>query len=193
LETQSVRTWAFRGVLLLTVLASLVVRFQGLRSLATFDVDSAVREVVLDSGFALRENPAQPPKALSRAVYFQRPECGRASMVMPYTLTSELLPFLAQAIEPGYARRFFYLDKSWGNPSRSAMFFEWAKNVFLGLFRKQRFFTQGMAILVAEPVDCNPTNSIDWRQVWDKERPVSPQTTRAPSENSKPGLTAGSN
>jgi hypothetical protein len=174
LGTQSVRTWAFRGVLLLTVLASLVVRFQGLRShdemVATFDVDSAIREVVLGSGFALRENPARPPKALSRAVYFQRPECSRASIVMPYAITSELLPFLAQAIEPGYARRFFYLDKSWGDPSRSAMFFEWAKNVILGFFRKQRFFTKGMAILVAEPVDCNRTDTIDWRQVWDKER-----------------------
>ena len=170
--------WAFRSLLLLTVLASLVVRFRGLRSqdevLATFDVDSAIREVVLDFGFALRENPVQPPKVLSQAVYFQRPECRQASMVMPYALTSELLPFLAQAIKPGFARRFFYLDKSWEEaPSSLAMFFERGKNEFFGHFRKQYFSTEGMgmvAILVAEPVDCNRIDSIDWRRVWDKER-----------------------
>jgi len=171
-----VSMWAFRSLILLTVLASLVVRFRGLRSqdemLATFDVDSAIREVVLDSGFALRDNPVQPPKVLSQAVYFQRPECRQASMVMPFALTSELLPFLAETIKPGFARRFFYLDKSWEEaPSRLAMFFERGKNEFFGPFRKQHFFTGGMvAILVAEPVDCNRIDSIDWRQVWDKER-----------------------
>jgi hypothetical protein len=127
---------------------------------------------ILDSGFALRENPVQPPKVLSQAVYFQRPECRQASMVMPFALTSELLPFLAETIKPGFARRFFYLDKSWEEaPSRLAMFFERGKNEFFGPFRKQHFFTGGMvAILVAEPVDCNRIDSIDWRQVWDKER-----------------------
>src|SRR5271155_4397537 len=118
--------WAFRSLILLTVLASLVVRFQGLRSqdemLATFDVDSAIREVVLDSGFALRENPVRPPKVFSQAVYFQRPECSRASIVMPYALTSELLPFITREIDAGLALRFFYLDKSWEAPNRYAMF-----------------------------------------------------------------------
>jgi hypothetical protein len=62
------------------------------------------------------------------------------------------------------------LSGSW--PRRClAMFFERGKNEFFGPFRKQHFFTGGMvAILVAEPVDCNRIDSIDWRQVWDKER-----------------------
>jgi hypothetical protein len=168
-----VRTWVFRGLLLLTVMGSLAVRFEGLRNhdeLATFNVDSAIREVILDRGFVLRENPVQPPKVLSRAVYFQRPECSRASLVMPYALTSEVLLILTQTIESGFERRYFYLDKSWDAPNRFAMYFEWGKNVFLGRFRNPRYFDAETAIVVAEPVDCNRSVSVDWQLVWDRNR-----------------------
>jgi len=186
-----------RSFFLLTVLASLFVRLHGLRNrdeiVATFDVDTAIRDIILDHGFPLRENPVKPPKVLSRAIYFQRPECSRPSLVMPYALSSEVLLYLDQAIEPSFERRFIYLDKSWEAQNRFAMYFEWSKNVFLGGFGKPRYFAERTALLVAEPSDCNRSDAIDWQLVWNRERkPVALGAKRADFGDQGPGLAMGS-
>jgi hypothetical protein len=174
MEARAVTTLLFRSLLLLIILISLVVRFQGLRNrnemVANHNVDTAIIEIVEDYGFPLRENPAKPPKVLSRAVYFQRPECGRTSLVLPFDINSEVLLYLDMLIKPGFERRFIYHEKSWETYDRFAMYFEWAKNVFLAGLGRPRFITERTAIVVVEPLDCNRSLSIDWRKAWNLER-----------------------
>jgi hypothetical protein len=167
-------TLLFRMLLLLTVLTSLFVRFHGLRnseetSLA-FNVDAAVRETIEKRGLLLRENPAPPKTALGRAIYFQRPECSQASWVMPFSLSAEVLIYLKQVIKPGFEHRLVYLDKSWKDQDRLDMYFEWAKNRFLGGVGRPRYFTEKTALVVVEPSDCRQSVAIDWRQVWSRDR-----------------------
>jgi hypothetical protein len=194
-ETRVVITWLFRSLLLASVLASLVVRFEGLRireaTAPGYNVDTAIREIIQDRGFPLLENPAKPPKVLSRAVYFQRPECSRTSLVLPFALNSEVLLYLDKAIKPDFEPRFFYLDKSWQSYDRFAMYFEWGKNVLLGSFGGPRYITETTAIVVAEPSDCDHSASIDWRKAWGRDRRRDGSDVGTDFRDRRPGLAAG--
>jgi hypothetical protein len=163
-----------RSLCLIALLASIAVRYQTNRTreamVADFDVGAAITNVIRERGFVVRENPVKPPKVLSSAVYFQRPECDQVSLVLPYRINEEALPLLAQAIKPGFDRRFIYLDKSWEGQQRASMYMEWAKAAVLDIFGASRYFPIKTAIVLAEPSDCRPVVPIDWRQVWDKTR-----------------------
>lgn len=163
-----------RGVLLIALLASIAIRFESIRSrnsIATeFDIGAAIANVVRESGSALRENPIKPPRVLSSAIYFQRPECREASIAMPFSLNYEALPYLARAMGPEFNRRFIYLDGSWTSQNRVLMFLEWTKHAVLGVFRATRYFPVKTAIVLAEASDCHPNVAIDWRLVWDINR-----------------------
>jgi hypothetical protein len=72
-----------RGVCLLVLLLSVAVRFQtarGREAMTEFDAGAAIAQVLRNHGLQLRENPVKPPMVLSVVVYFQRPECDRASL-----------------------------------------------------------------------------------------------------------------
>jgi hypothetical protein len=107
---------------------------------------------------------------LAAVVYFQRPECAQASLVLPYFINAETLPTLTRAIKPGFDRHFYYMDRSWDQQQRVAMFFEWAKFAVLDLFGASRYVPVKKALVLAEPSDCHPAVAIDWRPVWDKDR-----------------------
>ena len=106
-----------RSLCFLMLLASIAVRFQTNRARETmmteFDVGAAVTDVIRQHGYALRENPVKPPKVLSSVIYFQRPECDQASLVLPYFINAETLPLLARVTKPDFDRHFFYLDGAW--------------------------------------------------------------------------------
>jgi hypothetical protein len=169
-----VRALLFRTLLLLTVLASLFVRFHGLRDnqemAAVFNVDDAIRETIHERGFAMLENTARPHSALAEAIYFKRPACADASWVVPYALSSEELLYLKQFVRPDFDKRYIYLDREWIVQDRLAMYFVWAKNMFLGGVGGARYFTEKKALFVAEPADCDKSVAIDWRRVWSRDR-----------------------
>jgi hypothetical protein len=169
-----VRALLFRALLLLTVLASLFVRFHGLRDnqemLAVFNVNDAIKQTIRDRGLPMLENTADPHSVLADAVYFQRPECADASWVTPYALSAEELLYLKQVVQPGFDQRYIYLDREWIVQDRLATYFEWAKNMFLGGIGRPRYFTEKKALFVAEPSDCDRSVVIDWRRVWSRDR-----------------------
>jgi hypothetical protein len=163
-----------RSLCLLVLLASIAVRFQANRAreamMTDFDVGAAVTDVIRQHGFALRENPVKPPKVLSSVIYFQRPECDQASLVLPYFINAETLPLLMRLSGPNFDHHFFYLDGSWNDQARVSMFFEWVKYAVLDIFDASQYIPVKKAIVLAEASDCHPAAPIDWRPVWNKDR-----------------------
>jgi hypothetical protein len=168
------RRAVIRSLCVLAIVASIVVRVQANRSreavMGDFDAGAAITDVIRKHGYALRENPVKPPKMLAVAVYFQRPECEQASLVFPYFINEETLPLLARVTMPGFERHFFYMDRSWSEQDRVAMYLEWAKYAVLDIFGASRYVPVKKAIVLADPPDCRPHASIDWRPVWDRDR-----------------------
>jgi hypothetical protein len=167
-------TSAIRILCLLMIFASIVVNYRMIGSrdtkMADFDIHAAIMDVIRKQGLPLRDNPIKLPKVLSQIIYFQRPECSQASMVMPYPLSFEALPLLARVIDADFERRFIYLGGSWNAEDRISMHLEWAKQKILGFFGASRYLTAKTAIVLAEPSDCRSAAPIDWRFVWDRDR-----------------------
>lgn len=163
-----------RGLCLLVLLASIAVRFQSNRAreamMTGFDVGAAVTAVIRQHGYVVLENPVKPPAMLSAVIYFQRPECDRASLVLPHFINEETRSLLMRAAGPDSWNRFFYLDGSWNDQARVAMFLEWAKYAVLDIFGASRYIPVKLAIVLAEGSDCHPAVAIDWRPVWENDR-----------------------
>jgi hypothetical protein len=162
----------FRGLLLVVLVASVAVRFEANRNRAAmadeFDAGAAVEAVIRAHGYALLENPVKPPGYLSRVVYFQRPECERASLVVPYFINEEVVQVLARVTEPGFENRFFYIDRDWREQARAAMMRQWIKHLVLNVFGASHYIPVKMAIALADPPNCHPKQPIDWRPVWER-------------------------
>ncbi len=163
-----------RGVCVLVLLLSLGVRLQANWSRETamteFDAGAVVAQVLRHHGLELRDNPVKPPKVLSVVVYFQRPECDRVSLVLPYFINAEAEPLLARVTEPGFERHFYYLNGSWGEQHRVSMFLEWLKYAALDLVGASPYVPVKKAIVLADPPNCRPAQTIDWRPLWTKKR-----------------------
>jgi DTW domain-containing protein YfiP len=169
---------AVRGVCALILVLTVAVRFQADRTRQTmmseFDAGRAIADVLRSHGLKLGENPVKPPKMASIVVYFQRPECDRASLVFPYFINAEAEPLLAHVTVPGFERRFYYMDSSWREQRRVSMFFEWLKYAALDLVGASPYMPVKTAIVLADPPNCRPTDIIDWRVLWEKNRPRNP-------------------
>ena len=165
---------AIRAICALILVLTVAVRFQADRTRQTmmseFDASSAIAEVLRSHGLQLRDNPVKPPRLLSVVVYFQRPECDRASLVFPYFINAEAEPLLAHVTEPGFDRRFYYMDSSWPEQHRVSMFLEWLKYAALDLVGASPYVPVKTAIVLADPPNCRPAEIIDWRVLWEKGR-----------------------
>jgi hypothetical protein len=169
---------AVRGIAVLVLLLTVAVRFQADMARQTmmseFDASAAVAQVLRNHGLELRENPVKPPRVLSVVVYFQRPECDRVSLVLPYFINAEAEPLLARVTEPGFDRHFYYMDSSWQEQHRVSMFLAWAKYAVLDLLGASPYVPVKKAIVLADPPDCSPSVAIDWRPLWEKKRGPGP-------------------
>jgi hypothetical protein len=166
-----------RGVCLLVLLLSVAVRFQtarGREAMTEFDAGAAIAQVLRNHGLQLRENPVKPPMVLSVVVYFQRPECDRASLVLPYFINAETEPLMARVTAPGFDRHYYYMGLSWREQHRVSMFLEWMKYAILDLFGTSPYVPVKKAIVLADPPGCRPTDVIDWRVLWKKNRQLNP-------------------
>jgi hypothetical protein len=161
-----------RVALLLTVLATVTIRYQSAVSrdalVGSFDIGQAIETLLREHDLALRENPVKPPRVLSHAVYFQRPQCARSSVVMPLSLNYEALPYLNRVVTEGYSHRFIYLDGTWPEQARLPMLVEWLRHAVLNVVDASRYLPVKTAVVLADPLDCSINASIDWRLLWDK-------------------------
>src|ERR1700744_3660750 len=156
-----------RSLCIMVLLLTVAVRFQSDRTrqmmISEFDAGTAVADVLRSHGLELRENSVKPPRLLSVVVYFQRPECDRVSLVLPYFINAEAEPLLARVAEPGFERRFYYMDSSWREQHRVSMFLAWASYAVLDLMGASPYLPVKKAIVLADPPGCHPADAIDWR------------------------------
>jgi|EndMetStandDraft_8_1072994.scaffolds.fasta_scaffold232331_2 hypothetical protein len=180
-----------RGLLLAALVASVAVRFETNRAreamASDFDIGAAVEDVIRANGYALRENPVKPPKLLSRVVYFQRPECQQASLVLPHFINEEAAQLLPRVTEPGFEIRFFYIDGNWREQSRVAMALQWIKHLVLNMFGASPYIPVKLAIVLADPPNCRPVQAIDWRPVWERDRQAHAVNTARPAAGANTG------
>jgi hypothetical protein len=83
---------------------------------------------------------------------------------VPSTLTTDT----QIAPEPGYSRRYVYVDQSWDGPRHLAVQLPRIKyKVLVTLGRTQ--YLPGREVLQLElPLNCAAIEAIDWRMVWDR-------------------------
>jgi hypothetical protein len=164
-----------RSISVLILLLTVAVRFQADRirqtMMSEFDAGTAIAQVLRSHGLQVRENPVKPPKLLSFVVYFQRPECDRMSLVLPYFINAEAEALLTRVTEPGFERHFYYMDSSWREQHRVSMFLAWAKYAVLDLLGASPYVPIKKAIVLVDPPNCHPAEAIDWRALWEKNRP----------------------
>lgn len=181
------RATVLRCLLLVVLVVSVAVRFETNRSRAStandFDAGSAVEAVIRAHGYALLENPVKPPKLLSAVVYFQRPECARASLVLPYYINAEVVELLARVTEPDFESRFFYIDRDWREQARVEMTLQWIKHLVLNAVGASRYVPVKKAIVLADPPGCHPKQTIDWRPIWERDRQTHAATEPATGAN----------
>jgi hypothetical protein len=174
IEARGMNTAVIRSLCLVVLITSIAVRVQANQvrtgMLSDFDIGAAVTGVIRAHGYALRENPAKPPKLLADAVYFQRPECDQASFVFPYQISMEALALLTRLNKPEFGHRYFYMDRSWEEQNRVAMVLEWVKYTVLDIFGASPFVPFKKAIILADPPGCASSAEIDWRGVWQRNR-----------------------
>ncbi len=169
---------AVRSLCVMVLLITVAVRFHADRKLqmmmSEFDASAGIAAVLRSHGYEPRENPVKPPRLLSVVVYFQRPECSRASLVLPYFINAEAEPLLARVTEPEFDRHFYYMDLSWREQHRVSMFLEWVKYAVLDLVGVSPYVPVRKAIVLADPPDCRPAQTIDWRELWEQNRRRNP-------------------
>lgn len=165
---------ALRGFLAVALLVSLGIRYHSIHEreaiLAKVKLPAVIASVVASHGMVLRANPVQPPKVLSRIVYFERPGCDAPSLAMPTELHIDAMGYLARTRISDYRYSFIYIDKTWKSQDRIGLHFNWLKHTALGVIGKSAYFPLQEAIVLAEPAKCATTDTIDWKQVWDKAR-----------------------
>jgi hypothetical protein len=163
-----------RFALLSLIVATVAIRVHAVSArdslVASFDVDLALKSLIESQGFPLKPNPAKPATILSMAVYFQRPDCAEPSVVVPFSLNFEALPFLARIVpSQSYTQTFLYLDGEWPTQSRIRMFIEWLKHAVLEVTGNTRYLPVKTAVVLAEPSSGRGLAPIDWRLIWDKD------------------------
>lgn len=186
---------ALRSSLAILVLTSAWVKYQSIvnrdATAAGFDIGVAIAEVINAHGLVLRENPIKPPKILADIVYFERPECGLPSLVMPFTHNYATVPLLSKVIADDYSRRFIYLDRTWAEQNRSGYLLESTRHTVLSLLGLSRYVSVKTAIVVAEPPSCRPSFDVDWRLIWDSARhsaSMRAKSAAAPGHDGAPHL-----
>lgn len=161
-----------RIAILVAVLATVAIRHRAVVSrdalVGSFDIGGAIETLLRQHNLTLQENPVKPPRVLSHAVYFQRPQCSHSSIVMPLSLNYEALPYLNRIVTEGYSHRFIYLDRTWPDQARLSMLVEWLRHAVLNVVGASRYLPVKTAVVLADPVDCSSNASIDWRLLWDK-------------------------
>jgi hypothetical protein len=140
------------------------------KELAGFNMTASIASVVSDSGLTILPNPSEPPKLLSRNVYFQRPHCQGRSIAMPFSLHVDAMMVLNRVATPDYTKTFVFLDATWPTQNRFVLHGRWLRNEILNIAGASPYLPLHTAIVIADPPGCGAQQKIDWQMAWDRAR-----------------------
>jgi hypothetical protein len=104
-----------------------------------------------------------------QALGFKAAGCSRSLLVVVLSVTFDQEAVVRAARQPGYALRYVYIDRSWDEPHRLAVFIERMKYAILALFRLTHYVPSWRLLLIEVPPDCPIVDGIDWRMVWSRD------------------------
>jgi hypothetical protein len=131
------------------------------------DLEPAVTRVASSNGLTF-EGPATLPGTSFRALQFAAPGCARPVLVAS-NMSFDEEPVVRADRDPDDTSRFVYIGRSWEKPDRLAFFVERMKYAALATFGLTRYMPAAHLIVVEAPTGCAFVNTIDWRNVWNRD------------------------
>jgi hypothetical protein len=139
--------------------------------------EPAVIRVAQSAGLAFRQKTTITGTDIP-ALVFDGAGCSQPVLVALLSLTFEEEPAIRSARVPGYALRYFYIERSWQEPRRLAVYVERIKYAALAVLGFTQFTPFRQVLLVESPPNCPVANHVNWQFVW---RPATPAPISPPN------------
>jgi hypothetical protein len=142
------RAWPVRVVFAFILAGSLAAKdrtsdaFVESRSL-----EPAVIRVAHSGGLAFRQGTTVIGTDI-RTLAFDAADCSQPVLVTLLSVTFDQEPAVRSAREPGYVLRYVYIDRSWAEPDRLAIFIERVRYAALALFGLTPFVPSWHLLLI---------------------------------------------
>jgi hypothetical protein len=147
-------------------------------------LEPAVIRVAYSGGLAFRQATTVTGTDI-RTLAFDAAGCSQPVMVTLVSVTFDQEPAVRSGGQPGYVLRYVYIDRSWAEPDRLAVFVERIKYAALALFGLTQFVPDWHLLLIQSPAHCRAADDVDWRFVW-RRAPPDPVNPPATSLRTRP-------
>jgi hypothetical protein len=131
-------------------------------------LEPAVLRVARSHGLAFREYETISDTG-RRALVFEAPGCAQPMRVVLRLTTFEEEPFTRLAPDRDYVRRYIYIEHTWDQPNRLAVWIQRIKYEVLATFGQTQYILSWHLLQVELPRGCQVTDAIDWRTVWNRD------------------------
>ena len=160
------RALALHCVFALVLVGSLFTRARATDVLFdSVDLEPAVIRVARSQGLDYR-GYTMVPNTDVRALVFEAFDCPRPLLVVLLSAAFDQDPTVRSAREPRFAPRYVYINSTWDQPRRLAVFVKRMKYSVLAVFGLTRYAPSRYVLLVESPPQCHVADAIDWRNVW---------------------------
>ena len=103
-----------------------------------------------------------------RALIFDVPGCTDPVRIVLRLLTFEEEPFTQLPSEENYVRRYVYIDHTWDQPQRLAVWVQRIKYAVLSTIGQTEYVPSSKLLQIELPPDCSAADAIDWRMAWNR-------------------------
>jgi hypothetical protein len=158
------RVWPVRIVFAGLLVVSLAARERA-DDLFAENLEPSVIRVADSAGLAFRERTTISGTDIP-ALIFDAAGCPQSVLLALLSLTFEEDPAVRSAREPGYASKYFYIERSWTEPSRLTVYVERVKYVVLAILGLTQLTPSRQVLLVESPPHCSAAADVNWSRVW---------------------------
>jgi hypothetical protein len=131
------------------------------------DLEPAVARVASSHALTF-EGYTTLPGTSFRALQFAAPGCARPVLVAS-NMSFDEEAVVRDARDPDDTSHFVYIGRSWEKPERLAFFAERIKYAALATFGLTRYMPAAHLLVVQAASSCELANTIDWRNVWNRD------------------------
>jgi hypothetical protein len=164
-----VRVWLIHAVFGTILVCSLTVRVIIPDALVERgSVEPAVLKVAHSNGWAFREHETIADTG-RQALIFETPRCSEPLRVILHSLTFEEEPATDVGSGQNYVQRYVYIDHTWNEPHRLAVWAQRIKYAVLAAFGATEYIPGWHLLEIDMPPNCPAAGAIDWRMVWSRD------------------------
>jgi hypothetical protein len=168
------RAWPVRILLVSILVGSLAAKVRTPDVLAEdHRLEAAIIRVAQSGGLTFHQNSTISGTDI-RTLVFDAEGCSQPVLIALLSLTFAEEPTVRSTREPGYALKYFYIERSWADPPRLTVYFERVKYVALAMLGLTQFTPSRQVLLVESPPRCSVASDINWQGVWQHAPPSLP-------------------